>query len=60
MREDHFLGKPVVPFETLDERFPPGRLRALVAISDLKLNSLRSEKVKGATISASAVLNRNA
>lgn len=48
IREDRFLGRPVVPFETVVEAFPPARFSFFAALSYAKINALRAEKVAGA------------
>lgn len=48
LREDHFLGKPVVAFESVATAFPPGEVKFFVAVSYARINALRSEKVTAA------------
>ena len=48
LREDHFLGRPVVPFESVSETFPPDRFGFFVAVSYAKINALRAAKVGAA------------
>lgn len=48
LREDRFLGKPVVPFESVATAFPPAGVKFFVAVSYAKLNALRTEKVAAA------------
>src|SRR5215207_10844060 len=48
LREDHFLGKPVVPFESVATVFAPEAVRFFVAVSYAKINALRAEKVAAA------------
>jgi len=43
-----FAGKPLVPFESLDQHFPPERFDVFVALSYTRLNKLRREKVDAA------------
>lgn len=43
-RTDEFLGRPVVPFEQLEEHFPPERAHALVAVGYSKMNQVRRQK----------------
>jgi sugar O-acyltransferase (sialic acid O-acetyltransferase NeuD family) len=44
LKEDSFLGRPVIALEQLAGRFPPDRHGAFVAVSYAKLNVLRREK----------------
>lgn len=39
-----FLGLPVVPFEKLEESFPPNEFHALVAVGYSKMNQVRQQK----------------
>jgi sugar O-acyltransferase (sialic acid O-acetyltransferase NeuD family) len=48
MRGTEFRGRPVLPFERIDEEFPPERCRLFVAVSYTKLNAVRVEKVAAA------------
>jgi sugar O-acyltransferase (sialic acid O-acetyltransferase NeuD family) len=48
LRDDHFLGRPVVPFESVAQAFPPSRVGFFVALSYTKVNALRVEKVAAA------------
>jgi sugar O-acyltransferase (sialic acid O-acetyltransferase NeuD family) len=48
LREDHFLGKPVIPFESVATAFPPDKVRFFVAVSYARINALRAEKVAAA------------
>jgi sugar O-acyltransferase (sialic acid O-acetyltransferase NeuD family) len=48
LREGHFLGRPVVPFESVSEAFPPDRFGFFAAVSYVKINALRAEKVVAA------------
>lgn len=48
LREDHFRGRPVVPFESVAEAFPPERVGLFVAVSYSRINALRTEKVAAA------------
>ena len=43
-----FLGRPVVAFEQVAEKFPPERYGFFVAVSYAKLNTIRAEKVAAA------------
>lgn len=45
LREDHFLGRPVVPFESVAKAFPPSHTSFFVAVSYSGINALRAEKV---------------
>jgi len=45
VKEDSFIGKPVVPFEELGARFPPADCRAFVALSYRDMNVVRQSKV---------------
>jgi sugar O-acyltransferase (sialic acid O-acetyltransferase NeuD family) len=47
-REENFLGRPVVPFESITEAFPPTRASFFAAVSYSRLNALRTEKVAAA------------
>ncbi|NML47786.1 acetyltransferase [Ramlibacter sp. G-1-2-2] len=44
LKEPSFCGKPVVPFEEVATRFPPGQHALFVAVSYAKLNAVRKEK----------------
>src|SRR4051812_6372075 len=46
--EDRFLGKPVVPFESVTTVFAPDAVSFFVAVSYAKINALRAEKVAAA------------
>jgi sugar O-acyltransferase (sialic acid O-acetyltransferase NeuD family) len=48
LREDSFLGLPVVPFESVPATFKPAEVRFFVAVSYSKINALRAEKVAAA------------
>jgi hypothetical protein len=48
MKQAVFHDRPVLPFEQIDERFPPQRFGLLVAVSYAKLNAVRAEKVAAA------------
>src|SRR3954447_13071961 len=48
LREERFLGRPVVPFEKLAESYPPAGVIFFAAVSYAKLNALRAEKVLAA------------
>src|SRR5262245_32928913 len=48
LREDHCLGRPVVPFESVAASFPPDRVGLFVAVSYSRINALRTEKVAAA------------
>jgi sugar O-acyltransferase (sialic acid O-acetyltransferase NeuD family) len=50
LREDHFLGKPVVPLESVATAFPPGEVKFFVAVSYARINALRAEKVAAAKL----------
>jgi len=45
VKQTEFRGRPVLPFEKIDEHFPPERFGLFVAVSYAKLNSVRAEKV---------------
>jgi sugar O-acyltransferase (sialic acid O-acetyltransferase NeuD family) len=45
---DSFRGLPLVPFEEVVERFPPGEHRLFVALSYAKMNQVRAEKYQAA------------
>ncbi|WP_044559025.1 acetyltransferase [Azospirillum sp. B4] len=42
---DAFLGRPVVPFETVGDHYPPDRFDFFVAVSYARLNAVRAGKV---------------
>jgi len=42
LRQDELYGLPVVPFEEVDERFPPDGHQAFVAVSSTHLNRVRA------------------
>lgn len=42
IREDTFLGLPVLPLDELDHHFPPSQFMAFVAVSSTQLNRLRT------------------
>lgn len=44
LREDHFLGRPVVPFESIAEIFSPDRVGFFAAVGYTRVNALRTEK----------------
>lgn len=46
--EPAFAGRPLVPFEELEQRFPPDRAEVFVAIGYTRLNKARREKVDAA------------
>ncbi len=48
LTDDSFKGRPVVPFETLDETHPPDHFGFFAALSYAKLNALRAEKLAAA------------
>ena len=48
LREESYLGRPVIPFESVSGSFPPDRVRFFVAVSYANLNTLRTEKVAAA------------
>jgi sugar O-acyltransferase (sialic acid O-acetyltransferase NeuD family) len=48
LREDHFLGRPVVAFESVTDAFPPSQNSFFVAVSYSRINALRAEKVVAA------------
>lgn len=50
LREDQFLGKPVVPFESVATTFPPSKARLFVALSYANINALRAAKVAAAKL----------
>ncbi len=47
-QEEQFLGRPLVPFEELPERFPPATHEAFVALAYTGLNKLRRARVDAA------------
>ena len=46
--EPSFRDLPLVPFETVAERYPPGEYKMFVALSYAKMNRLRAEKYRQA------------
>ena len=48
LKQSEFRGRPVVAFEEVAEKFPPGHHGMFVAVSYVKLNMLRVEKVAAA------------
>ena len=48
LKETEFRGRPVLPFERIEERFPPQRFGFFVAVSYARLNAVRTEKVAAA------------
>lgn len=48
IKEDSFYGLPVVPFETLEEQYPPERFEVYVAISYVQLNRTRAKMFRAA------------
>jgi sugar O-acyltransferase (sialic acid O-acetyltransferase NeuD family) len=48
LKQSEFLGRPVVAFEEVADKFPPARYGMFVAVSYVKLNMLRAEKVAAA------------
>lgn len=48
LKQSEFRGRPVLPFDQVDERFPPSAYGFFVAVSYSRLNAVRAEKVKAA------------
>lgn len=48
IKENSFLGRPLVPFEQIATHYPPDRFDLFVAVSYSKLNSLRSARAAAA------------
>jgi sugar O-acyltransferase (sialic acid O-acetyltransferase NeuD family) len=48
LEESTFQGRPVVPFETLTEAFPPHDFAMFIAMSYQKVNRIRAERYAGA------------
>jgi sugar O-acyltransferase (sialic acid O-acetyltransferase NeuD family) len=48
VKEESFCGRPVIPFEQVENEFPPDRFGFFVALSYTKLNQLRASKVEDA------------
>lgn len=48
LKEDHFHGRPVVPFERATDTFPADRFGLFVAVSYSGINDLRAKKVAAA------------
>ena len=46
IKEDKFLNLPLVPFEELEEIYPPDNFYCFVALGYTDMNSLREEKLK--------------
>ncbi|MCB1233265.1 MAG: acetyltransferase [Verrucomicrobiae bacterium] len=44
LKADSFLDLPAVPFESVEERFPPGDFEMFVAVSYAKINQVRQKK----------------
>ncbi|MDR0233612.1 MAG: acetyltransferase [Zoogloeaceae bacterium] len=44
IKEPEFCGLPVVPFEGIEEKYPPGEFSFFVALGYSKLNAVRKEK----------------
>lgn len=44
IKDEKLFGLPVVPFETVESRFPPSEYRMTVAVSFQRVNRLRAEK----------------
>lgn len=44
IQESEFCGLPVVPFEGIEEKFPPSEFSFFIALSYSKLNNVRKEK----------------
>ena len=44
VKEEQFLGLPLVPFEEVARRYPPGDFALFVALSYARMNRLRAEK----------------
>lgn len=44
IKDDTLFGLPVIPFDTIESRFPPSEHGMIVAISFQKINRLREEK----------------
>lgn len=48
IKNDSFLNLPLVPFENLEEHFPPAQFQMLVMIGYQNLNKIRAEKYREA------------
>lgn len=48
LREDSFCGLPIVPFETINQTYPPADFDMFVALSYSKLNAVRRNKFEAA------------
>jgi sugar O-acyltransferase (sialic acid O-acetyltransferase NeuD family) len=46
--EDTMLGLPVVPFDDIESRYPPGEYRMFIAVGYVRLNRLRAERYQQA------------
>lgn len=58
LAEPELLGLPVVPFETVENHFPPDRCGMLVSISFRGVNQLRAEKYRQAKAKGYALINK--
>jgi sugar O-acyltransferase (sialic acid O-acetyltransferase NeuD family) len=48
LKREEFRGRPVLPFEQIEEKFPPERFGFFIAVSYAKINAVRAEKVAAA------------
>lgn len=48
IEENQFMGLPVVPFEDIEQKYPPSECDMFVAVGYGKLNSIRREKYEAA------------
>ena len=48
LTSDTYLGRPLVPFDEIATRYPPGHYGMFIAMSYAKLNTLRREKFEAA------------
>ena len=48
MKQTEFRGRPVLPFEQIEEKFPPEHFGFFVAVSYAKINAVRADKAAAA------------
>ena len=57
IKDEEFCGLPIVPFEEIETKFPPGEYEILIAIGNSKMNNVRRQtfsriKEKGYTVAS--------
>jgi sugar O-acyltransferase (sialic acid O-acetyltransferase NeuD family) len=57
IQDDRLFGLPVIPFESIDARFPPSEHRMTVAVSFQRVNRLREEKYEQAKTKGYGLIN---